>query len=370
MTERLGDGASPPGREIGRTLVATIGRATIPALVIIMLSVTGVSVVLGVLTLMHVGADDAEVLRAFCWIVFWTGLSEGIGLAFGIVVVLFLARRIARPLGELAARADSVTARGGTVTFPTDTNLAEVNRLAVSFNRLFAVQERRIHEIRELSSHVLHDIKTPIARIRSAAELVFLGKGDSRESCRRIVESCRTVLALVDTNAAISRTYAGADLAAAEDVDMSALVGNVADLYSGFAEEKAIRLDVSLPDAPVRLHGHPHRLQGLVANLLDNALKYTDAGGRIGVSVACGDGRCLAIVVSDTGMGIPPQAMPHIFERFFRAESSRHAPGFGLGLSLVHAVVVSYGGTIACDSVPGKGTTFTVRLPLPLRTGP
>lgn len=365
MNEFFGGGTRLLGAEVGQTLVVTMERAVIPTLVLIMLSVTGVAVVLGCLALARAGVDGAQVLRAYFWIVFWTGLSEGISLAVGIAGVLFLARRIARPLKAFAAKVDAVAAGGGAVRFSDDTNLVEVKRLAESFDQLFSMQERRLSEMRDLSSHVLHDIKAPIARIRNAAELVFLGKDDAQEASQRIAEACGTVLALVETNAAISRICAGADRLPTVDIDMSALIRDAVDLYSGIAEENSIQLVASLPDAPLHFEGHPHRLQGLVVNLLENALKYTECGGLVKISALRDDAGVLVLSVSDTGIGIPPEAKSRIFERFYRVDSSRHKPGYGLGLSLVHAIVMSYDGTIDCDSTLGSGTTFTIRLPRP-----
>lgn len=357
---------NPTSSDGTTSLVATIGCATIPPLVLIMLSVTGVAVVLGWISLARAGLAGSEVLHACFWIIFWTGLSEGVALVVGILAILRLARRIARPISDLAAQAETATMSDSEQTFRTDSPIREVNLLSAAFNRLFEARTRRIREIRELSSHILHDIKTPLARIHALAELSFRGKADAAESIRRIAEECGTILGLVNLNAEISRTYAGADLEPARDVDVAGLIRNAADLYAGIAEEKDIRMSLDLPDGKLLFKGHPHRLQGLVANLLDNALKYTNNGGSVDFSAIMSnspDPR-LVLRIADSGIGIPPEAQPRIFERFFRADASRHAPGFGLGLALVHAVVTSYNGTVACESTPGRGTVFTVVLPV------
>lgn len=346
-----------------RTLAWTLARQMLPALVLTMLVVTGVAVVLGWNALLHAGSGDAHALRTYFRIIFWTGLSEGVSLAACCVVLLRLSRRISRPISSLAEQADALTASGGSASFRTDTPLRELNQLAAAFNRLFAAQETRAREVRDLSSHVLHDIKTPLTRIRNAAELVFHGKDDGREASRRIASSCGLILNLVNMNAEISRTYAGADIAPAGDVDLSALVRNALDLYSSLADEKEISLTCDLPPDSVHFTGHGHRLQGLVANLLDNAVKYTPPHGAVHL-VLRQEPAAVLLSVADTGPGIPPEAVPHVFERFYRADPSRHEPGFGLGLALVHAVVTSYRGTVSCDSAPGRGSTFSVSLPV------
>ena len=344
------------------TLSATIGRRVVPALVLFMLSVTGVAVVLGCTALARAGVHDAPLVRASFWIVFWTGLAEGVCLLAGCLLVRRLGRRIARPISDLAARADAVTSTGGGTVFPCDTPLREVNQLACAFNRLFAAQECRTREIRDLAMHVLHDIKTPLTRIHSEAERVFRGKADAREACREIAGACDVILGLVNMNAEISRIYAGVEPAPAEAVDLSALLADALDLYSGVAEEKRIAVSVSQPEAPVSCPGHPSRLQGLLVNLLDNALKYTPPGGAVSVDLSR-TRDAVVLRIADTGPGIAAGDLPRIYERFYRADPSRHEPGFGLGLALVHAVATSYRGTVACDTAPGRGAAFTVTLP-------
>ena len=120
---------------------------------------------------------------------------------------------------------------------------------------------------------------------------------------------------------------------------------------------------VTLPDEPIVVPAHKAKLQSLVSNLLENALKFTPRGGTITVAAAKTDSG-INLTVSDTGCGISETDLPHIYERFYRADSSRHEPGSGLGLSLVHSIVTFYNGTIRCDSVPNRGTTFAVMLPL------
>ena len=117
-----------------------------------------------------------------------------------------------------------------------------------------------------------------------------------------------------------------------------------------------------MPDAPVVFSGHRGRLQRLVGNLLDNAIKFTPRGGTI--TIALEHVRdAFVLRVADTGCGIAAEDLPHVFRRFWRADSSRSLPGNGLGLALVKAIVTSYAGTITCDSSPGRGTAFSVSLP-------
>jgi signal transduction histidine kinase len=134
------------------------------------------------------------------------------------------------------------------------------------------------------------------------------------------------------------------------------------------AEEKAVTVSFPLPPALVVV-GDRRRLRQVFANLLDNAVKYTPEGCRVSIAASARDGRAV-VVVEDTGPGIPPEDMPHIWERLYRGDKSRSQPGLGLGLSLVRAMVQAHGGTVEAASAPGAGARFTVMLPTSSATGP
>ena len=299
----------------------------IPAICVFMIVVTGVAVVLGWRVFSAALGDGhlQDVVREYFWIIFWTGLAEGACLFTGI----FLLRRLAK-----------------------------------SFNRIFAAQDARLRELRDLTTNVLHDLRTPLTQISGDAEAVCRGETDAAEAAERTLESCRTIIRLIDTNAEITRTNAGVQSAPAQNLDLRDIVGESTELFRPVAEMKSIGLILQQPDAPVPFRGHPDKLQRIVGNLIDNAIKFTPEGGEVRVALSTSTPSSnLILSVSDTGIGMSPETASRVFERFYRADESRHEPGFGLGLSLVKAIVDSYGGEIRCTSSLGHGTTFTVELP-------
>ena len=160
----------------------------------------------------------------------------------------------------------------------------------------------------------------------------------------------------------ISRTEAGVNQLNSQKLDIVGLVSDACDIFQSPAEDKGLTVVCDGTD-PISIDGDVRLIQRMVANLLDNAIKYTPAGGRIDVTVTTGADRKIKIAVKDNGMGISDQDLGHIFERFYRCDPSRSQAGTGLGLSFARAVARAHNGEITAASAPGEGSTFTVRLP-------
>ncbi|MFY9574341.1 MAG: ATP-binding protein, partial [Blastocatellia bacterium] len=169
---------------------------------------------------------------------------------------------------------------------------------------------------------------------------------------------------IVESLLAISRLDAGEALMARERFDLAELVADTVEQMRLLADDKRITLSCSAGDA-VQVEGDPGRLKQIVVNLADNAIKYTNEGGRVDIRVAAVDGKAL-LEVADSGISIPPEALPHVFERFYRVDKarSRQMGGAGLGLSIVKSICKAHGGRIGVESTEGKGSRFTVELPL------
>ena len=349
----------------GESILRAINRRAIPALAGAMIFVTGVAVVLGWLALYgrSGGESLAASLAGYVWIVFWTGLAEGLALLTGIFVFSFAARRITRPLTRLSETVARLSRGGGTAAFDTQGPIREINQLSAAFGDLFASRERQARELRELTRNVLHDLRTPLAHIRHSAELVHDGKAEAVPMMEVVAEACNTVLDIVDTNSEISANYSDSDPTPADILNLSAVITTLAEMYAAVAENCGVAFSVSLPQAPISFVGHKHKLQRMIGNLLDNAFKFTPRGGSVALT-ADRVGNAVVLEVSDTGVGIPEDERKHVFERFYRGKSARQKPGNGLGLSLVHAITTFYRGTLTCCSEEGRGTTFAVRLPL------
>ena len=179
-----------------------------------------------------------------------------------------------------------------------------------------------------------------------------------------LFEQSSDMLDLINTLLDISRAGSGIDEAPREEIDLAAFLRKTAAFYETVVADRKLRLDLSVPDGPLPFPGYRERLQRIVGNLLDNAIKFTPEGGSISLALER-DGVGVLLRVSDTGCGIAPEDLPHVFRRFWRADASRSLPGNGLGLALVKALVSSYGGEVRCESELGRGTRFTVELPVP-----
>lgn len=238
----------------------------------------------------------------------------------------------------------------------------EVRALVRAFNGMCDKNEKTLNELRVLTDNIAHDLRTPLTRLSMAAETVLTG-GTLRDPLPdRVLGEARGMLEMINTMLEISQTGAKIDRSPRTDLDFAHLVRDLGDFYQPLAEQAGLTLRVHVPERGLAFSGHRAKLQQLVGNLLENAIKYTPRGGRIDLSLeTLPEG--VRLVVADTGCGIPAADLPHIYTRFWRADASRSLPGNGLGLALVKAIVTSYGGRLHCDSAPGQGSAFTVVLP-------
>lgn len=241
----------------------------------------------------------------------------------------------------------------------------EIDRLASVFNRMIEKIVALITEARTLNDNIAHELRSPLTRIRGAAEVAATDQSsswDCRELASNVVEECDGLLTIVNSMLDISQMESGLAKVEAKTVDCVRLVQDTCDFFLPLAEDKNIALETQIADE-VSVEGDSARLHQVLANLIDNALKYTEAGGSVSVSLRRQNGSAV-ITVSDSGVGIGENDLPHIFQRFYRSEQVRAASGNGLGLGLVHAIVSAHGGRVAVSSTLGKGTTFDVYLPL------
>ena len=277
----------------------------------------------------------------------------------------FMARRALSGVGRVTRTARRIS-DGSSLDerVPVGKRNDEVDQLAVTFNQMLDRIQGLVAGIREMSDNIAHDLKSPITRIRGGAEIALITPGkkaDFRQMAADTVEECDRLLETINTMLLISRAEAGADTLDVSAFDLGEIVSDACSLFEAPARAKGLVLNCRIRDR-MNLKGDLRLIQRMVANLLDNAVKYTDRG-TINVVAQSRGSDAVEVSVSDTGTGISAEDLPLVFDRFYRCDPSRSAAGAGLGLSFARAVARAHGGDIRVESRPGKGSRFTVDLP-------
>jgi signal transduction histidine kinase len=263
--------------------------------------------------------------------------------------------------GDLAARAPTT---GGD----------EVAAVAIAFNRMaddLAARQQQLAAAdrarRQLLADVSHELMTPLTAIRGYAETLTLPQfgpqaPDGQRYVHIIQEEVERIERLVGDLLDLARFEAAGMTLVTEDVSVSELLNRVVARHEQAAREKQVTIQVVLPDEEMAIRGDGRRLEQALQNLASNALRHTPARGRVTIA-AEQQSDTTRLRVSDTGSGIPPEHLPHVFDRFYKADPSRSATGSGLGLSIVKAIVERHAGRVSVRSAPGEGTVFEIELP-------
>jgi signal transduction histidine kinase len=290
----------------------------------------------------------------------------------GIVLVvggglagLLAARQVLRPLARLGVTVNTIVATGELgARVRRRPARGELDELIRSFNILLGRIDDLVRGMRETLDDVAHDLRTPMTRLRHIAASA-IEHGRDKEECQSALADCleetESVLELVDTLMDIGEAEAGSMQIDRRPVHLGSMIDSVVDLFSEVAEEKRIVITRDVP-ADLLVLGEASRLRRVLANVVDNALKYTPEGGGV-FFTARADGDMVEIGVQDTGVGIAREEIGRIWLRLHRGDRSRAERGLGLGLSLVKAIVEAHGGEVGATSAPGRGATFTIRLP-------
>lgn len=305
--------------------------------------------------------EDAEFLAGFRGIF---GITVGAVMIAAGFIGWFLGRRALSQVEEVTRTAQAISAHRLDERVPVKGQADEIDRLASTFNAMLDRIKTLVTEMKEMTDNIAHDLKSPITRIRGAAEMALSNDKsieDHENAAASTIEECDRLLEMINTMLYISQAEAATEKLPTEEVDISGLVRHACELFQPVAEDKGVTLVVEA-EAAVKVRGVVQGLQRAVANLIDNAINYTPERGTVTVSVACRDDQGV-VAVRDTGFGIPADELPHIFKRFYRCDRSRAKPGTGLGLSLVQAIVHAHRGQVSVLSRPNAGTTFTITLP-------
>lgn len=305
--------------------------------------------------------EDDQFIEAF-----WEGLGIEMTalILFAALIGWFMARRALSGLEEVTRTAEEISNGALERRAPIKARGVELDRLATTFNGMLDRIRDLIASMREMSDNIAHDLRSPITRIRGVAEMTLTtGKtvSEYETMAASTIEECDQLLTMINTMLEISEAELGTQKLEMQEVDVAKVVQDACELFEPLAEDQNISIYAEIPESCF-VRGDIRKLQRLLANLLDNAVKYTSSGGTVTVSVDQKDDEA-TISVKDTGAGMSEDDLPHIFDRFYRCDRSRSKPGVGLGLSLVRATVKAHGGKINVASSPGEGSTFEISFP-------
>jgi heavy metal sensor kinase len=292
----------------------------------------------------------------------------GIGLPITVCVAVAggfaLVRRALRPVEQIARKAEAITQHNLSERLPVVQTGDELERLSISINHMIARLEDSFQSSKQFVADAPHELRTPLTVLRGELEGLAQDtqlKPQTRETLGSMLEEVDRLAEIVEGLLALSRLDAGEAHSEWVRFDLAELAATTADQMSLLAEDKNITV-VCESTSGVNVEGDRARMKQVVVNLLDNAIKYTPNGGRVRLNIKTEDG-CAVLDVADDGIGIPQDALPHVFKRFYRVDGSRSRDqgGAGLGLSIVKSICAAHGAQVEVASVPGKGSRFRVR---------
>ena len=290
-------------------------------------------------------------------------LAGGIALVVASLVGFLVSRSIYRPIQRVAAASRSV-ARGQLQQRVDVGGSQEAQELARSFNQMTEEVERQQTALRDFLANVSHDLQTPLTSINGFSQALMddVVRGDEQRNAYRIIEDeSRRLLRLVEGLLDLSRIEAGQVQVESNPVEVASLLDHVGELFALRAQELDVNLSVLASDAGAVL-GDWDRLDQVLGNLLDNALRHTPPGGDVQLSARTESRSSVSIAVADTGVGIPEEAIPNLFDRYYKSDRPGAQGGTGLGLAIARELVRAQGGEIRVSSEQGVGTTFHIVL--------
>ena len=305
--------------------------------------------------------DDSKVLKEFTFRYFV--IVPAVVLLSGILG-WFLAARALAPVNSVSEIAQRITHSNLNLQIPTRRAGDELDRLVEAFNRMIERLSLSFTQVRQFSTDVSHELRTPLTIVRGQLEVaLFTAKTTEqyRDAMVNALEDVERLSNIVRALLLLSQSESGQLVLKKTELDMVEVIRHLVDEFQIPAEAEGVSLTASLP-AHCRVFADRIQIDRLISNLISNAIKYTPAGGRVQVQLT-GDSEHIEFVVQDNGVGIAPDHLPHIFDRFYRVPSADPEKGLGLGLSFVAWIVKAHDGTIDVQSQLKQGTRITVRLP-------
>ena len=297
-------------------------------------------------------------------------LALGLPLAVGIITVggYWLVHRALRPVERITHAAERITQLNLSDRLPVTNSGDELERLSVALNRMIARLDDAFQNSKRFAADASHDLRTPLTILRGELENLVDDPQQNQELRGRLaglLEEAIHLSKIVEQLFTLTQLDNGESRREWTPLDLAELARITTEQMSLLAEDKSIAL-TCMADQPVRVQGDRSRIKQVMVNLLDNAIKYTPAGGQVELRVR-GAGSQAVLEVEDTGVGIPPDALPHIFERFYRVDKTRsdEAESAGLGLAIVKSICTAHGAEVTGSSKPNAGSCFTVKFPLP-----
>lgn len=308
------------------------------------------------------GVEERKTLLKHFRTIFAFIVLPGIFLAVG--GGFLISHRAMRPVRSLIKAVKTVQDGKMDARVPSNNSGDELDELVNLFNGMLARIEALITGMRSALDAVAHDLRTPLTRMRSGVEISLKEDRDNealRETLMDVAEESERIAAMLNTIMDISEAESDLMRLDIVEIDLESLLEEIVDIYQYAAEDKNVKLKIE-SFGPAFINGDKNRLLQALANVVDNAVKYTPEGGEATLTLENGDQEAI-LKVSDTGRGISPEDLPHIFDRLYRGDRSRSERGLGLGLSLVQAIIKAHGGEIEVDSTINKGSIFSIRLP-------
>ena len=306
-----------------------------------------------------------DALDHFKWVLL---LLSPVLLLLASAVGYWISRRALTPVDEITRAARTIGSKNLSSRLAVPQSRDELQHLSETLNGMLERLEAAFQRITQFTADASHELRTPVALMRTTAELSLRKprpEAEYREALTQILRELETTSALIEKLMLLARADSGVEALQFAAVDLAENLRQACRQGHTLAQGKQISFQEQIANGPVVVEGDAHALQRLFLILIDNAVKYTPAEGRVTASLTDTNGFAVA-EIRDTGIGITAVDLPHIFERFSRADKarSREMGGVGLGLSIARWMAEAHGGAIEIDSTPGQGSVFRIRLPL------